>query len=96
MTAICKLEETLTVNEVAALYARLNDALTGETTIILDGSQVEAIDTAAMQLMAAFHGAVQARRSSLRWRDPSPELSNKVALLDLSEQLALSAADNNH
>jgi len=80
-------EPVLDVARARDLYHTLNAALAGATTLELDASRVERIDTAALQLLAVFCRAAHEAGRRLRWRAASPAFSNAAALLDLDDLL---------
>jgi phospholipid transport system transporter-binding protein len=58
----------------------------------LDASGVERVDTAALQLLVAFHRDAQARGSQVAWAGVSTPLQNAAQQLGLTKTLALPAA----
>ncbi|MBD8871437.1 STAS domain-containing protein [Rhodanobacter sp. DHB23] len=74
----------------AALQAELSEALQG-CAVELDGSQVERVDTAALQLLMLFRRASDARGGTLSWRAGSTVLNDAASLLGLSRILELPA-----
>ena len=76
---------------LAALHTELVAALPGGA-IELDGSQVERVDTAALQLLVMLRRALDGRDGSLAWRGSSAALDNAAGLLGLAKILELPAA----
>ena len=64
----------------------------GADAIVLDGSEVAHVDTAALQLLTLFSRAVRARGGTLSWRGASAVLNEAANLLGLAETLELPAA----
>ncbi|MDE2316898.1 MAG: STAS domain-containing protein [Xanthomonadaceae bacterium] len=74
----------------AALQAELLQALQGGA-IELDGSQVERVDTAALQLLVLLRRALDGGSGTLAWRGSSAALSDAADLLGLARILELPA-----
>jgi phospholipid transport system transporter-binding protein len=75
----------------AALKAELLGALNA-SAIVLDGGQVERVDTAALQLLVVFRRELDARGGTLAWQGTSSALSEAAGLLGLAQLLNLPAA----
>jgi phospholipid transport system transporter-binding protein len=75
----------------AALKAELLGALNAGA-IVLDGGQVERVDTAALQLLVVFRRELEARGGTLAWHGTSSALSEAAGLLGLAQLLNLPAA----
>ncbi len=69
------------------LYTKLSTVLAQTKSVELDGSRIERVDTAALQLLAAFCRAARDAGFALTWCGSSPALSDAAALLDLNEVL---------
>ena len=80
-------EPVLDILGARALYGCLSGVLAEGKSVELDAGQVERVDTAALQLLAAFCRAVREAGVSLRWRNASGPLCEAAALLGLSEIL---------
>jgi anti-anti-sigma regulatory factor len=76
----------------AALKAELLGALKQGAIVVLDGSQVERADTAALQLLVLFQRELQARGGTLGWRGASEAINEAAGLLGLARILELPAA----
>ena len=55
--------------------------------VVIDAGYVESIDTAGLQLLAAFANSVRAQSRTVEWKNPTPEFCELADLLDLSESL---------
>jgi len=55
----------------------------------LDGSAVERVDTAALQVLAAFSRESRNREIELTWADVSDSLRNASTLLGLTQELGI-------
>lgn len=75
------LEAALGIRDARALHEKLNTVLTAATTVVLDGSRVERLDAAAMQVLAGFTRAARERGLALTWQSPSPALQQAARVL---------------
>ena len=80
-------EPVLDIAGARQLYNELNAALIGAKALVLDASRVQRIDTAALQLLAAFAHATRATGLPLRWHAASTALCEAAALFGLNETL---------
>ncbi len=83
------LEAALGIADARTLYAQLGSALTGATSIVMDGTRVERLDAAAMQVLACFCRAARERGLALSWQNISPELQQAARLLGLEAILQM-------
>jgi phospholipid transport system transporter-binding protein len=74
----------------AELKAELLGALEANA-IVLDGGQVERVDTAALQLLLLFRRELDARGGMLVWHGASDALNEAAGLLGLAQSLNLPA-----
>ena len=74
----------------AALRAVLLDAVARPVSL-LDGAGVARVDTAALQLLAAFHREADARGHEIRWTGVSDALREAAGQLGLAGLLNLPA-----
>jgi anti-anti-sigma regulatory factor len=84
-----KLESSCTLRDALDMQFQLLAVDFGESEVLLDGSAVENIDTAGLQMLVAFakHHDVRGRR--LQWLVASPELLRTSRLLGLDAVLGL-------
>ncbi|HKR77032.1 MAG TPA: STAS domain-containing protein [Rhodanobacter sp.] len=75
----------------AALQAELVAALPGGA-VVLDGSRVERVDTAALQLLVLLRRELDGRGGTLAWQGSSEALNDAAGLLGLAKILELPAA----
>lgn len=80
-------EPVLDITGARHLYHELDDLLASAKALVLDASGVQRIDTAALQLIAAFCRAARDAGLPVQWRDASPVLRDAAALLGLEEAL---------
>lgn len=76
----------------AALKTQLLGALEQGAGVVLDASQVERVDTAALQLLVLLRRELQARGGALDWRGASEAFNEAAGLLGLARILELPAA----
>jgi phospholipid transport system transporter-binding protein len=76
--------------ELAAVKAELLEALEAPA-VHLDGTAVERVDTAALQLLAAFRRESAARGQSAAWQGVSVVMRDAASLLGLAQVLELPA-----
>lgn len=80
-------EPALDVTKVSVLHGELGRALKSAAPLVLDAGRVERVDTAALQLLAAFFRAADAAGLTVRWQCVSPPLREATELLGLAEML---------
>ena len=78
-----------TVAQSAALRSGLLKLLPKATPITLDVAAVKRIDTAAMQLLAAFVRERASRGRQVEWRGSTPAFTSAARLLGLASVLSL-------
>lgn len=77
------LEAALGIRDARLLHEKLGAMLTATTAIVVDGSRVERLDAAAMQVLAGFTRAARERGLALTWQSPSPVLQQAARVLGL-------------
>jgi anti-anti-sigma regulatory factor len=85
-----KLDASCTLRESADLQFSLVAA--GGDPVVVDGSGVERVDTAGLQLLVALARRQRQAGRRLEWKAASPELRKCGERLGLVEALGLSAA----
>jgi phospholipid transport system transporter-binding protein len=91
-TAVIALPACLDIAGVQELHQQLRTALAVQQSVVLDATQVERADTAALQLLCAFVQAAQGNGVEWRWQRPSLAFRNTARLLGLETHLALPMA----
>jgi len=81
--------EALDVSVASDFKALLQQATSQNAPIVLDASQVERIDGAALQLMTAFFLEVEESGLNVTWRNPTEALQHAANLSGLNEVLHL-------
>jgi len=80
-------ESQLDVANTRNLYRELDNALAARKPLALDATQVERVDAATLQLLAAFCCAARDAGVPMRWCGASAVLRNAAAFLDLNDSL---------
>jgi phospholipid transport system transporter-binding protein len=78
------------IAEVTDMHRQLVAALDAPQ-IVLDGTTVDRIDTAALQLLVVFQREVQKRGKQMNWAGVSTPLYDAASQLGLAQALALPA-----
>ncbi|HXR51448.1 MAG TPA: STAS domain-containing protein [Steroidobacteraceae bacterium] len=84
-----KLETSCTLRDSMDMQFQLLAVDFGESDVLLDGSAVENIDTAGLQMLVSFAKHYAARGRRLQWLAASPELLRGSGLLGLDAVLGL-------
>jgi len=85
---IIDLGDSLIISEVESCRNILLDALQGGKDLILDGSEIEQIDGAGLQLLAAVALDAEKMSVTLKWHGASQvlcEASGKLGLIDVMQ-----------
>jgi anti-anti-sigma regulatory factor len=91
---VIKLDANVDIAEVGMLHAQFLDYAASTAPIQIDGGNVEAIDTAVIQLLyALIHDALTGNRT-VAWLQPSVALMQRVEMLGMTEQLHLSTVES--
>ncbi|MCB1881142.1 MAG: STAS domain-containing protein [Gammaproteobacteria bacterium] len=85
------LEGSLTIAEVGGLQQVLLNMLNGTGSINLRGGEVNRVDGAGVQLLAALMKEAAQRRMQVHWIDSSTALRTAAAQLGLDRALGLDA-----
>jgi ABC-type transporter Mla MlaB component len=91
--AALKLAAQCTVAEADALKTALARLIAEATAVTLDVSALQRIDTAGLQLLAAFVRDRRAARRAVEWRGRAPALDAAAKLLGLHGMLQLPSED---
>lgn len=91
-----RLAGRLGVGDAAEARRRLDSALGHGRPIVLDAAGVTGIDSAGLQLLAAFCLAAEARGLHPRWTKISPALREGAVLLGLETLLHFGGAGDVH
>ncbi len=80
---------SLVISEVDAYRSTLLEALQGDGDLIIDGAEIEQIDGAGLQLLAAFALEAEKMHIAFKWRGASSVLCEASGQLGLAEVLRL-------
>lgn len=83
------LDEDLELAGAGALLEQLRLKADKKCSMVMDGSQVRVVDTAALQLLVAVFHHAQQQKTQITWRQPSNVLRDSAALLGLEMLLCL-------
>ncbi len=75
--------ESLSIAQVGKLYGQLLTSIADEKAINLDLSQIERVDTAAIQLLYSFQRDAAAQGLVIIWSNPSKVFCDAVDILDV-------------
>ena len=90
--ACIDLGSSLIINEVETYRNTLLDALQAGSDLVLDGGEIQQIDGAGLQLLAAFAKEAEKTGVPCRWHAVSQVLCEAANRLDLSATLQLDEA----
>lgn len=85
------LEAALGIRDARVMYEKLNTVVTTATKVVLDGSRVERLDAAAMQVLAAFARTARDHGLVLTWQSPSPILQQAARVLGFESILEMTS-----
>ncbi|UZE94958.1 STAS domain-containing protein [Alkalimarinus alittae] len=83
------LESNCGIAQAESLRVQLEELFQNRYQIVIDGSAVKRIDTAALQLLGAFFTAMSHAETDVTWTAPSELLSQSANTLGLKEILKL-------
>ena len=83
------LEIILVIDDAKKIHEELNSYISQKNDVIIDASSVQMIDTAMLQLLAAFVQKLKSQGTKVAWDKPSDEFVNRAVFLDLKEHLEL-------
>jgi anti-anti-sigma regulatory factor len=85
------LEAALGIRDARVMHQKLSSVLAAATAIIIDGSRIERLDAAAMQVLAGFTRAARERGLALTWHSPSPVLQQAARVLGFETILEMAS-----
>jgi phospholipid transport system transporter-binding protein len=85
----CVLSADCTVAKSGALKSALLEVLDESTPVTLDIASVQRIDTAGMQLIAAFVRERESHGRKVEWRGSAPAFASAASLLGVASVLRL-------
>ena len=81
------------IAEAGDLGEQLKGLLSGKSAVTIDGAQLERIDTAVLQLLAAFVRDAHDRGIPVKWKGPSDAARRSMELLGMTEALGVVSDD---
>lgn len=84
-----RLPSTLTIAEVAELHAVFVERILAVAPFPIDGSEVESVDNAGLQLLAAVWQSAEAKGIDVELRSPSPALCTAARQIGLAERFGI-------
>ncbi len=79
----CALQSHCTLDQVAALHAELLELLPVSEPVVIDASAVELIDSAGLQVLAAFVTSRSAAGRDVVWQQPEGVLADAASAVGL-------------
>jgi anti-anti-sigma regulatory factor len=89
-----RLDARVTIAQAADLYRALAVRVADGGPIVLDGSAVEEIDTAILQLLASLWRTTRERGTPCTWQGTSDALRNTADLIGVAEALHFAERDS--
>jgi anti-anti-sigma regulatory factor len=87
-----ELDARLTIVQAAELHRTMAARLEGSWPVVVDGTRVEEIDTAVLQLLTSLWCTGKERGIACTWRGASDALRRSAALIGVAGILQLDAA----
>jgi len=84
-----ELDEILDISHAANIHHQMQDWLAQGGDYVIDGSHVEHVDTAGVQLLLAFTRAVHRMGGAIHWQGTSAKLQAAIERLGVSRELGL-------
>lgn len=78
-----------TIVRAEELHAKMETILQTDLDVEVDASAVEQCDTAALQLLLAFHAELEKLGRKLTWQSPSESTLNAAKLIGIDKNLGL-------
>lgn len=83
------LEKTSDISKVEQLHEKLESMFAASTTVEIDASAVERIDTSTLQLLVSFINTMSKHHLTARLVNPSKYFLDTARLMGLSDHLLL-------
>ncbi len=93
-TTTILLDERLTIAQAAELHRSLCASFSSGAAIAMDGSRVEEIDTAVLQLLASLWRSCAQRGTACAWQGASAALRRAATLIGLAETLQFPSGES--
>ena len=86
-----KLEPSVAIRDIAILNDALAAALEADGDVSIDASDVDAIDTAGLQLLAAFANTMATHQRNVSLKGPSADFVARAEILGVAAPLGFDA-----
>ena len=86
-----KCPDSFTIASVADFHGELSTALETQTEIVLNGTDVDSADTAALQLLCALFMDASAQDINISWEDASQALMDSAKCIGVDETIGLNS-----
>ena len=84
-----ELARALGLSQAASLREQMVAMLEGDAPLVLDGGEVESVDTSCLQLLAALFRDAEAQQRAITWHAASNELKVAARRLGLLQRIGL-------
>lgn len=89
--SILQLPSNFTISAVGEVHNKMTSIFDLDKTVIeIDGSQVESVDTAGIQLLHAFENNAMAKDKEIHWTQESEKIATTSKFLDINVQSKVS------
>lgn len=78
-------DDNCDISIAQAMQKQLSDALADASTVKIDLSMVDRIDTAILQLFYAFDQDARAQKIDIEWHEPTTGVLDAAALIGIKE-----------
>lgn len=86
------LGDALGIADVSDLYEQLSEALKNAKDVVFQAGDLEVVDSAALQLLVAYHREAPRFDLTVRWEQQSEALRQAATTLGLTSALGLEKA----
>ncbi len=83
-----ELMSVLTIRESEELMSLLKNT-SQASHVVIDASQVEKLDAAAVQIIASYYKTASQEGATIQWKEPSSVLLDAFQILGLSEAIGI-------
>ncbi len=84
-----RLPETMRISDAAEVYACMLEVSRESGPVCIESAALRQIDTAGLQLLAAFAVEIRKQGAQLVWPEPAPILCNAANVLGMGRMLDL-------
>lgn len=87
--SVLKLDNILGIGEINEFHKTLRDLINSNHDILIDASDTQSVDTAALQLLTTFCLKLNKNGHEIKWKNPTQTFIDRCCLLNLEELLKL-------